>query len=160
MGQRVSCPVLVGRDAEVARLRTAIERAAAGQPATVLVTGEAGIGKTRLMTEGLGYAAGLGAGAVGRGCPDVGGGVPAYAPIVEARRPLPRLLGPDELERVLGGARDELARLIPELRPRNAAEPGGPLEPSRLFELLLGMLHRIAERTPVLLVAEDLHWAD
>jgi predicted ATPase len=46
MGQRVSCPVLVGRDGEVARLRAAIERAAAGQPATVLVAGEAGIGKT------------------------------------------------------------------------------------------------------------------
>ena len=50
MGQRVSCPVLVGRDAEVARLRAAIERAVAGQPATVLVAGEAGIGKTRLVS--------------------------------------------------------------------------------------------------------------
>ena len=97
MGQRVSCPVLVGRDSEVARLRAAIERAVAGQTATVLVTGEAGIGKTRL---------------------------------------------------------------VPELGPRNAARQVGPLEPSRLFELLLGMLHRIAERTPVLLVVDDLHWAD
>ena len=51
MGQRVSCPVLVGRDGEVARLRAAIERAVGGQPATVLVVGEAGIGKTRLVTE-------------------------------------------------------------------------------------------------------------
>jgi predicted ATPase len=51
------------------------------------------------------------------------------------------------------------ARLVPELGPRDAAG-NGPLEPSRLFELLLGMLHRIAERTPVLLVVEDLHWAD
>ena len=50
MGQRVSCPVLVGRDAEVARLQAAIERAAAGQPATVLVAGEARIGKTRLVS--------------------------------------------------------------------------------------------------------------
>ena len=60
MGQRVSCPVLVGRDAEVARLRAAIERTVAGRPATVLVAGEAGIGKTRLVTEVASYAAGLG----------------------------------------------------------------------------------------------------
>jgi ATP/maltotriose-dependent transcriptional regulator MalT len=160
MGQRVSCPVLVGRDAEATRLRAAIERAAAGQPATVLVAGEAGIGKTRLVTEAAGYAAGLGVVALAGGCLDVGEGVLAYAPMVEALRPLARLLDPAELERVLGGARDELARLMPELGPRNAAGPGGPLAPSQLLELLLGMLHRIAERTPVLLVVEDLHWAD
>jgi DNA-binding NarL/FixJ family response regulator len=160
MGQRVSCPVLVGRDAEVARLRAAIERAAAGQPATVLVAGEAGIGKTRLVTEVASYAAGLGVVALAGGCLDVGEGVLAYAPVVEALRPLASLLGRAELERVLGGAQDELARLIPGLGSSDAAGPGGPLEPWRLFELLLGMLHRIAERTPVLLVVEDLQWAD
>ena len=68
MGQRVSCPVLVGRDGEVARLRAAIERAAADQPATVLVAGEAGIGKTRLVTEAASYAAGLGVVALADGC--------------------------------------------------------------------------------------------
>jgi predicted ATPase len=160
MGQRVSCPVLVGRDGEVARLRAAIERAAAGQPGCVLVAGEAGIGKTRLVTEALGHAAGLGVVALIGGCLDVGEGVLAYAPVVEALRPLAGLLGPAELERVLGGARDELARLIPELGPQDPTEPDGPLEPWRLFELLLGMLNRIAERIPVLLVVEDLHWAD
>ena len=160
MGQRVSCPVLVGRDAEVARLRAAIERAVAGQPATVLVAGEAGIGKTRLVSEAAGYAAGLGVVALAGGCLDVGEGVLAYAPVVEALRPLAGLLGPAELERVLGGAREELARLVPELGLRDAAGRAGQLEPSRLFELLLGMLHRIAERAAVLLVVEDLHWAD
>jgi predicted ATPase len=160
MGQRVSCPVLVGRGAEVARLRAAIERAAAGQPATVLVAGEAGIGKTRLVTEAAGYAAGLGVVALAGGCLDVGEGVLAYAPVVEALRPLAGLLGPGELERVLDGAGEELARLVPELGSRDTARRAGQLEPSRLFELLLGMLHRIAERAPVLLVAEDLHWAD
>lgn len=160
MGQRVSCPVLVGRGAEMARLRAAIEQAAAGQPATVLVAGEAGIGKTRLVTEAAGYAAGLGVVALAGGCLDVGEGVLAYAPVVEALRPLAGLLGPAELERVLGGAQDELARLIPGLGSSDAAGPDGPLEPWRLFELLLGMLNRIAERIPVLLVVEDLHWAD
>jgi hypothetical protein len=119
MGQRVSCPVLVGRGAEVARLRAAIERAAVGQPATVLVAGEAGIGKTRLVTEALGHAAGLGVMALAGGCLDVGEGVLAYAPMVEALRPLAGLLGPGELERVLGGAGGELARLIPALDRRD-----------------------------------------
>jgi predicted ATPase len=160
MGQRVSCPVLVGRDAEIARLRAALERTAAGEPATVLVAGEAGIGKTRLVTEAVGHATVLGAVVLSGGCLDVGDGVLAYAPVVEALRPLASLLAPAELERVLDGAGEELARLVPELGPRGVAGPGGPLEPSRLFELLLGMLHRIAERIPVLLVAEDLHWAD
>jgi tetratricopeptide (TPR) repeat protein len=126
----------------------------------VLVAGEAGIGKTRLVTEAASYAAGLGAVALAGGCLDVGEGVLAYAPMVEALRPLATMLGSAELERVLGGAGQELARLVPELGPRNAAGPGGPLAPSQLFELLLGMLHRIAERNPVLLVVEDLHWAD
>src|SRR6266496_371336 len=160
MGQRVAYPMLAGRDAEVSRLRAAIERAAVGHPATVLVAGEAGIGKTRLATEAASYAAGLGVVALASGCLDVGEGVLAYAPVVEALRPLAGLLGSAELERVLGGAREELARLVPQLGSRNAAGPGGPLAPSQLFELLLGMLHRIAERTAVLLVVEDLHWAD
>ena len=126
----------------------------------MLVAGEAGIGKTRLVTEVASYAAGLGVVALAGGCLDVGEGVLAYAPVVEALCPLAGLLGPAELERVLGGAREELTRLVPELGLRDAAGRVGQLELSRLFELLLGMLHRIAERTAVLLVVEDLHWAD
>ena len=104
------------------------------------------------------------------GCLDVGEGVVAYAPMVEALRPLGELLGPEELERVLAGARPELARLVPELGAPVAsvssrggsvgAEATGVLEPGRLFELLLGVLHRLAERGAVLLVVEDLYWAD
>ncbi|HEX8860480.1 MAG TPA: AAA family ATPase, partial [Actinomycetes bacterium] len=51
MVQRISSPVLVGRAPELARLAAALERAAAGAPATVLVAGEAGVGKTRLLAE-------------------------------------------------------------------------------------------------------------
>ncbi|HTF59328.1 MAG TPA: ATP-binding protein, partial [Actinomycetes bacterium] len=115
VARRVSSPVLVGRDAEVAQLRAALELAAAGRPATVVVAGEAGVGKTRLVAELLGEAAGRGAVALTGGCLDVGEGVLAYAPLVEALRPLPSVTEPAELERVLGGARAELARLVPEL---------------------------------------------
>jgi DNA-binding CsgD family transcriptional regulator/tetratricopeptide (TPR) repeat protein len=158
--RRVSCPVLVGRAAEVARLRAALERAAAGQPAVVVVAGEAGVGKTRLVAELLHDAADGGVVALTGGCLDVGDGVLAYAPLVEALRQLARVIEPGELERVLGGARAELARLVPEL---GGPAPGGQaavLAPARLFELLLGVLHRLAGRGPLLLVVEDLHWAD
>src|SRR5829696_7426332 len=158
--RRVSSPVLVGRDAEVAQLRAALERAAAGQPAIVVVAGEAGVGKTRLVAELLRTADGLGAVALTGGCLDVGEGVLAYAPMVEALRPLAAAMDPDELERVLGGARAKLARLVPELSPQGGGEQAAPLAPTRLFELLLGVLHRLAERGPVLLVVEDVHWAD
>src|SRR5829696_2101107 len=166
VARRVSSPVVVGRHAEAARLGAALERAAGGQPAIVLVAGEAGVGKTRLVTDLVGRAGELGAVALSGGCLDVGDGVLAYAPLVEALRPLVGLLDAAELERVLGGARGELARVVPELGPPPAGAGGGgrqaeaPLAPTRLFELLLGMLHRLAERGPVLLVVEDLHWAD
>jgi DNA-binding CsgD family transcriptional regulator/tetratricopeptide (TPR) repeat protein len=161
VAQRVSSPVLVGRDAEVAQLRAALERAAAGRPATVMVAGEAGVGKTRLVAELVGQAGELGAVALTGGCLDVGEGVLTYAPLVEALRPLVGVLDRDELDRVLGGARAELARLLPELGPEAGDRPAeAPLAPTRLFELLLGVLHRLAEGGPVLLVVEDLHWAD
>jgi DNA-binding CsgD family transcriptional regulator/tetratricopeptide (TPR) repeat protein len=152
---------VVGRDAEAAQLWAALERAAGGRPAIVLVAGEAGVGKTRLVTDLVGRSGELGAVALTGGCLDVGDGVLAYAPLVEALRPLVGLLDAAELERVLGGARGELARLVPELGPAAAPRPAeAPLAPTRLFELLLGVLHRLAERGPVLLVVEDLHWAD
>ena len=162
---RVSSPVLVGRSAEAAQLWAAFERAREGSPATVVVAGEAGVGKTRLVIELLGRVRAQGALAFTGGCLDVGEGVVAYAPLVEALRPLGGAVDPAELERVLGSARAELARLLPELRaPVEDGLQGGPedgaLVPGRLFELLLGVLHRLAARGPLLLVVEDLHWAD
>ena len=67
---RVSSPVLAGRAAEAAQLWAAFERAQAGSPATVVVAGEAGVGKTRLVTELIGRAS-------------------ASAPCARARRGLP-----------------------------------------------------------------------
>src|SRR5215813_2720414 len=162
---RVSSPVLVGRAAEAAQLWAAFERAQAGSPATVVVAGEAGVGKTRLVTELITRARAQGALALTGGCLNVGEGVVAYAPLVEALRSLGGAVDPAELERVLGSARAELARLVPELDASGeagvqAAPGAGALTPGRLFELLLGVLHRLAERGPLLLVVEDLHWAD
>jgi ATP/maltotriose-dependent transcriptional regulator MalT len=160
MGGRVHSPTFVGRIEELQALEAARRRAADGEPAVVLVGGEAGIGKTRLVAELLGAVGEVGAVALSGGCLNVGEGVLAYAPMVEALRPLAGAMDPKELERVLGGTGAELARLVPELGPQAGGEQAAPLAPTRLFELLLGMLHHLAERGPVLLVVEDLHWAD
>ena len=131
----------------------------------VVVAGEAGVGKTRLVTELLGRVREQGTLALAGGCLDVGEGVVAYAPLVEALRSLGGAVDPAELQRVLGSARAELARLVPELGApagngvQTAPGPGA-LTPGRLFELLLGVLHRLAAHGPLLLVVEDLHWAD
>jgi predicted ATPase len=162
--RRVSSPVFVDRTVELARLHRATAQAAAGQPATVVVAGEAGVGKTRLVAELVGHAGEQGMVTLTGGCLDVGEGVLAYAPVVEALRGLVGSLEADELDRVLGNARPELARLAPELAPAastaSSSPEGAPSARGRFFELLLGVLGRLAERAPVLLVVEDLHWAD
>ncbi len=158
MVRRVSSAVLVGRDDELSRLRAALRRAVAGSPATVVVAGEAGVGKTRLVLELAREAEVAGAAVLVGGCLDVGGDTLPYAPLAEALRSLPMMLGADELAGVLDGARGELARLVPELGEPAAGAAETP--PARFLELLLGVLHRLADARAVVLVVEDLHWAD
>jgi predicted ATPase len=95
-------------------------------------------------------------------CANIGdGGVP-YGPIVEALRGLSRDLAPDELAEMVGPAGEDLARLVPALSPTAVPDSGGDVDApqARVLEALLGLLQRLAEREPVLLVMEDLHWAD
>jgi ATP/maltotriose-dependent transcriptional regulator MalT len=155
---RVSSPAFVGRAQEIARLRAALDRARSGSPAGVAVAGEAGVGKSRLVGELRRQARELGVLTLAGSCLDVCDGAVPFAPVVEALRPLTALLEPAELDRVLGGARAELARLAPDLAV--ADELAGAPRPGRLFELLLGALHRLAEKRAVLLLVEDVHWAD
>ena len=164
MADRVSSPTFVGRVEQLRRLQAALERAAAGAPATVLVSGEAGVGKTRLVGEFSARAAAAGARVLVGGCIQLGEGALPYAPIVEALRPLPRSLEPDELRRLAGPAPAELGRLLPELLgpgdlPADAGVVVGTGQ-ARLFELLLGLLERLGVQAPLVLVVEDLHWAD
>ncbi|WP_164903885.1 ATP-binding protein [Nonomuraea polychroma] len=136
--------MFVGRQAELRRLAAA----QAATPAAVLVVGEAGIGKSRLVRE---FADGIDA-LVAEGGADPGG--TAYAPFVPVLRRLVREHGAGL---VPGGGRVGLARLLPELGEVTEL-PG--LGRARLFEEVLLLVERAAERRPVVLLLEDLHWAD
>jgi DNA-binding CsgD family transcriptional regulator len=163
MAVRVTSPVLIGRSAEVGRLRLALRAAAEGEGRSVLIAGEAGVGKTRLVTELADEASRDGVVVLIGGCVDLGEGAAPYAPFVEAIRRLVRDLDDDDLERIIGPGRSELARLVPDLGPAEDDRASGlniDSAQGRLFELLLGVLQRLADRGRVLLVVEDLHWSD
>ena len=167
---RVSSPLFIGRQAELATLTAALDRAASGVASTILIGGDAGIGKSRLVAETSARAAGtflvLEGGCVSLGD---GGGLP-FAPIVEALRRLPSILAADptgrlgRIEDLRSPATVELGGLIPELGSTLDAPAGMFDRPewvqARIFEGLLSLLRSLGERVPVLLILEDLHWSD
>jgi tetratricopeptide (TPR) repeat protein len=168
MTATLTSPTFVGRTEELARLAAAGDRAAEGIPTAVLIGGEAGVGKTRLVGEVVTAARRAGATVLVGGCVELGGeGVP-FAPLVEALRGFVRDLDEPALDRLVPGqARAELARLLPELGPpreleldRLSTTPGPWTDQGQLFELLLGLLERLGADGPAVLVVEDLHWAD
>ncbi|NRQ34966.1 AAA family ATPase [Nonomuraea sp. NN258] len=136
--------MFVGRRAELAALAGAWART----PGAALVVGEAGIGKSRLVAEFTRQVDAL----VVAGGADPGN--VAYAAFVPVLRRLVRAYGP---ELVPGGGRHGLARLLPEL---GEAGEHRDLGRARLFEEALLLVERAAERRPLVLVLEDLHWAD
>lgn len=153
-------PVFVGRTAELATLIDAFVRAGAGEPQALLVGGEAGVGKTRLVEE---YAATVrdrgGIVALG-GCVEIGADGLPFAPFSTALRQLRREL-PDQLTAAADGQEEELARLLPELAVAAAREARRDEQGmARLFELTARLLERVAAEHTVVLVLEDLHWAD
>ena len=166
MDLRVSSPIFIGRSEELERLRGALDAASRGQASKVLVAGEAGVGKTRLVTELAGVAREQGATVLSGGCIDLGEGSIPYAPFVEALRTWVRGASEEDRESILGHGRSELARLVPDLGQADGAPPESPAGLSigsgqgRLFELILAVLQRMSETRPVALIVEDLHWSD
>jgi DNA-binding winged helix-turn-helix (wHTH) protein/tetratricopeptide (TPR) repeat protein len=154
---------LVGRAAELDRLRAAFGTAADGAGGVAIVTGPPGIGKTRLV-EALASEIGAGAPRVLIGRARDGEGVPAFWVFAQVLR---QLLAEDvsgETLRVLEGGAGELADLLPELAPR-AAERGAGAdaapEQSRFlfFEAVSRALARASRQWPIVLVLEDVQWA-
>ncbi|MEX1170434.1 MAG: AAA family ATPase [Chloroflexota bacterium] len=167
MDLRVSSPVFIGRSEALGRLSAALEGARGGQSVKLLVSGEAGVGKTRLVTEFTGAARASGALILSGGCIDLGErGVP-YAPIVEALRTWARDTPDDLVASVIGEGRVELARLVPGLAQSaadSARDAGSGLNigsaQGRLFEVVLAVLQGLAANAAVVLIVEDLHWSD
>ncbi|MEV0613002.1 AAA family ATPase [Nonomuraea sp. NPDC050404] len=150
-------PLFVGRARELAALGDALVRTRAGASSTVLVGGEAGVGKTRLINEFTRHRADDARVLVG-GCLELGTEGLPFAPFTAVLRGLVRELGSDGVAALLpGGNARGLARLLPEF-----GEPGkdGAEARARLFEQVLGLLERLAEERPVVLIVEDAHWAD
>lgn len=158
VGNRTVSPVFVGRADETRVLREALAAADEGRPQTLLLGGEAGVGKTRLLEEFAAEAVSGGALAVLGGCVEIGADGLPFAPFSTALRALRDRL-PGEVAAAAAGQEAELARLLPELGP---AGRGGNDEEgtARLFELTVRLLERVAADRTVLVALEDLHWAD
>jgi predicted ATPase len=151
----------VGRGDELIRLLAALERAEDGQPAMVLLTGEAGIGKTRLVAELANNVRQRSVRILLGGCLQVGDvGLP-YVPVIAALRGFAAEDDNDELAAAVKGL-PGLGRLLPELvdqpTARVSLEQG--LEQVQLFDAVSSLLIRLSQQAPVVFVLEDLHWAD
>jgi DNA-binding CsgD family transcriptional regulator/tetratricopeptide (TPR) repeat protein len=150
---------MVGRERELDALAEAFASTCEGTPCVVLIGGEAGVGKSRLVAE---FTAGLpGRARVLPGnCLALGADGLDFAPFIAILRGLVRELGAvDVLNLLPRGEAGDLGRLLPALGPPPA--PGDTaLARARLFEQVLTLLEGLAEQQPIVLVVEDAHWAD
>jgi predicted ATPase len=160
-------PVLIGRAAEIDRLEGAFAAIRAGDvphgaarggaPGAIMLGGEAGVGKTRLIREFAERARTAGARILTGGCLQLHTSDLPFAPFTAMLRQLVREIGVDGIAELLPGGTAGLSPLLPEFGEPEAA---GREERARLFELVLTMLERLAARAPLVVVIEDAHWAD
>jgi DNA-binding CsgD family transcriptional regulator len=143
----------VGRDAELARLRGLLQDAAAGRAVTGLVSGDAGIGKSRLVAEAMQIAERDGFTVLCGRCAEIGDSVP-YLPFADAFR-----TAPPHIEMAIK-ARPVLSRLLPNGDGQAGEADWAGLARQQMFGAVLSLLSELAADSPVLLVIEDLHWAD
>jgi DNA-binding CsgD family transcriptional regulator len=163
MRSRLSSRHFVGRVGELAELELAVREVTAGRPTLVLLGGDSGVGKTRLVSE-LEHRIASGDDSAplilrGDGVQQADGELP-YAPLLSALRALVRERHP-ALDALTSTSRAQLATILPGLddpRPRDERpDQNGQL---RLFEALLELIDLLSESRPVVLILEDMHWAD
>jgi len=157
-------PPLAGRAAQTAILARAYADAITGQSGVVALVGEPGIGKTRLL-DALAADVVASGGIVLRGGASEAAGMPPYLPFLEALGRYIRAADPARLGAQVGALAPTLATILPELPERlGALPPGYPLPAEqarlRLYEAVGIFLAALAADAPVLLLLDDLHWAD
>jgi DNA-binding CsgD family transcriptional regulator/tetratricopeptide (TPR) repeat protein len=171
MSGRYTSARFVGREEAFARLAAALDNAAHGRARSTLIAGSAGVGVTRLLDEAVGRMATLSEPlTVLRAGAWPGGDDEPYGPLIRAIGPTLRALPPAVLGERLGPATEEVLRLLPDLAARlvDAGLELGPETPAtaperrqaRTLEGILGLLGRLGEDHPVVLILEDVHRAD
>ncbi len=155
---------MIGRRSELNRLREIWASTQQGKGHMALISGEPGIGKTRLCREMIVSAQLAGAVVMRGGCYEYEASTP-YLPIVEALREWVHLQSADTIRHILNGTASELARLAPEIESKlGPLPPNPPLPPNeerlRLFDNVARFFHHIAAEHGLLLFIDDLHWAD
>jgi DNA-binding CsgD family transcriptional regulator len=157
MRSSASSHTLVGREPDLAALRDELRAAAAGEPRAVVIGGEAGIGKSRLLEEFLAEQEPSAMVLLGR-CVDLGDEGAPYAPFAAVLRRLIQTVGLERVLEAAGSGAGVLSALLPELADESALPPRTGAE--RLYELVTVLLEKISAERPVILGIEDLQWAD
>ena len=156
--------VFVGRQKEMGDLKASLEDALSGRGRLVTLVGEPGIGKSRTAQELTTYAGLRGAQVLwGRSYEEQG--VPPYWPWVQAIRSYAREKDPQQLQSEMGSGAAEIAEVVSDVRDKLPGLPPAPqLEPEqarfRLFDSIAAFLKTASQRQPLVLVLDDLHWAD
>ena len=156
--------VFVGRQREMGELKAALEDALSGRGRLVTLVGEPGIGKTRTALELATYA-GLRQAQVLWGRCYEGEGAPPYWPWVQAIRSYVRDVDPEQLRSEMGAGAADIAEIVSDVREQLPGLDVPPqLEPEqarfRLFDSITAFLKSAGQRKPLVLVLDDLHWAD
>jgi class 3 adenylate cyclase len=154
----------IGREAEMTQLRAAVDDALGGHGSLMMLIGEPGIGKTRLSEEIGVYARLRGFQVLLGNCHETEAGLP-YLPFIEAMRQYTANASDEQLRHELGDGASDVARLVSEIRQRLPDLPEGRSvegehERYRLFESVAGFFVNAAREKAILLVLDDLHWAD
>ncbi|WP_049566983.1 ATP-binding protein [Streptomyces sp. SBT349] len=150
---------LIGREHAAGVLRAELERATASHGGLVLVAGEAGIGKTALVTGAAEEARALGALVLGGSCWD-SENAPGYWPWVQVLRALRRSVGREEWEALRAAGDGTLGALLNEAGHAATAQPAPASESFELYDAVTTALVTASHRRPLVVIFDDLHWAD
>src|SRR5947207_129435 len=160
----VICPILIGRTAELAAFHLLIDQVKSGRGQVALLSGEAGVGKSRLVAEAKTYATAQGFLLLQGQCFPTDRSCP-YAPLLDLLRSHLATPSREQVDTEMGSLASALSPLLLDLLPLPSDLPSLPPldsehEKRRLFAALAHLFLRQATKQPALLIVEDLHWSD